>query len=44
MYLSASVNFTASGLRLTGGGFASHKTWDSNKKYLPAALPTGTWL
>lgn len=38
MCLSASVSFTASGLLLVGGSFASHRAWVSNKKYLPVAL------
>ncbi len=38
MCLSASVSFTASGMLLAGGGYASHKAWINSKKYLPVAL------
>ncbi|MFV2031957.1 MAG: DUF6629 family protein [Gammaproteobacteria bacterium] len=38
MCLSASVSFTAGGLLLAGGGYASHRAWTTNKKYLPVAI------
>ncbi|GBE42288.1 hypothetical protein BMS3Bbin10_00346 [bacterium BMS3Bbin10] len=38
MCFSESVSFAASGLLLAGGGYASHKAWTTNKKYLPVAV------
>lgn len=38
MCLSASVSFTASGMLLAGGGYASFKAWINSKKYLPVAV------
>ncbi|VAW16762.1 Arginine/ornithine antiporter ArcD [hydrothermal vent metagenome] len=38
MCLSASVSFTASGLLVVGGAFASWKAWNINTRYLPIGL------
>ena len=38
MCLSETVSFAASGFLLAGGGYATHKAWKTNKKYLPVAL------
>jgi len=38
MCFSETVSFAASGLLLVGGGYATHKAWTANKKYLPVAM------
>ncbi|MFV2035694.1 MAG: DUF6629 family protein [Halocynthiibacter sp.] len=38
MCFSETVSFAASGLLLAGGGYASYKAWNTNKKYLPVSL------
>jgi Family of unknown function (DUF6629) len=38
MCFSETVSFAASGLLLVGGGYATHRAWSINKKYLPIAI------
>jgi len=38
MCLSETVSFAAGGVLLAGGGYASHKAWTINKRYLPVAM------
>jgi uncharacterized protein DUF6629 len=38
MCFSETVSFAAGGILLLGGGYATHKAWSINKKYMPVAM------
>ncbi|MFV2037709.1 MAG: DUF6629 family protein, partial [Paracoccaceae bacterium] len=38
MCFSATVSFATGGVLLLGGGYASHKAWKTNKRYVPVAM------